>query len=328
MTNKEDRRWCVYIHTNKINNKAYIGITCNVNKRWGTNGSGYLKTNTDEFDEHPAFANAIRKYKDWDNDWDHIIFSENLTQKEAAHIEKLLIALYQTNCCRYDNPKYGYNMTDGGDGGSGRIWSEKSKQKLSESLTGHITSEETKQKISESLVGRTFSEETLRKMSVSHIGIQSGEKHPMYGKSMSEETKEKLRQVAKGRIISEETRAKMSDSQKERLKDKENHSFYGKHLSEEHRKHISESNKGRKVSDANKKAISEAQSVSVVQLSKDCEFIARYSSMTQAQQLTGIDRRQIGRCCDHKSGRKTAGGFVWMYSEDYEKLINQKEIYK
>lgn len=42
--NVEDKKYTVYIHTNKINNKCYIGITCKkLEERWRTNGSGYFK---------------------------------------------------------------------------------------------------------------------------------------------------------------------------------------------------------------------------------------------------------------------------------------------
>ena len=44
-------------------------------------------------------------------------------------MEILLIALYKSNCCKYRNPSYGYNMTDGGDGTVGRVCSEETKQK-------------------------------------------------------------------------------------------------------------------------------------------------------------------------------------------------------
>ena len=308
-----EERWCVYIHTNKINNKAYIGITKrNPEDRWGSNGCRY------NIDGQPAFAGAIKKYG-WDN-FEHIIFINNIDEDKAKYIERLLISLYKTNCTRWNNPSYGYNMTDGGDGSAGRAWSDESKEKLSKSLIGHPTSEETKRKISKANTGRTYSPEALRRMSESHIGIQAGENHPRYGKHISEETREKLRRSRTGKKTSEETKKKQSESQKKRLEKPENHPNYGKHLSEEHRRHIGESNKGKTISDETKKAISEAQSVSVVQLSKNGEFIMQYSSMLKAQEATGIDRRQIGKCCRHEKGRKTAGGFKWMYAEEYYKM--------
>lgn len=111
---KEERKWCVYIHRNKHNNKCYIGQTCKKpTRRWGKNGKKYLDRNKDGSYHHPIFARALIKYPDWNNDWEHIIFADNLTQDEANHMEMLLIALYKTNCFKYRNPSFGYNMNDG-----------------------------------------------------------------------------------------------------------------------------------------------------------------------------------------------------------------------
>ena len=90
----------IYIHINKINNKAYIGQTsCDVKLRW-QNGYNYKPCT--------HFYNAIQKYG-WDN-FKHIIFATGLTQEEANHMERLLIALYDTT-----NPKVGYNLRSGGN---------------------------------------------------------------------------------------------------------------------------------------------------------------------------------------------------------------------
>ena len=57
---------------------------------------------------------------------------------------------------------------------------------------------------------KTLSKETKRKLSK----INTGEKHPMYGKHASEETKKKISEANKGKKYSEETIQKMSDAKK------------------------------------------------------------------------------------------------------------------
>lgn len=90
--------YTVYCHTNKINNKKYIGITRqNVQQRW-RDGKGYQGQN--------KFYNAIEKYG-WDK-FNHDILYENLTEQEACEIEQFLIKYY-------DTIKNGYNTLPGGN---------------------------------------------------------------------------------------------------------------------------------------------------------------------------------------------------------------------
>lgn len=61
MVENDVKKYTVYIHVNKINNKKYIGITHqSVNDRW-KNGEGYSK--------NVHFYNSIKKYG-WNN-FDH-----------------------------------------------------------------------------------------------------------------------------------------------------------------------------------------------------------------------------------------------------------------
>ena len=118
--------WCVYMHINKINHKVYIGVAKGKpEKRWGKNGSKYSGT-------QQVFANAIKKYG-WNN-FDHKILATNLTQREAWDMEIKLISQYKSNCKRYNNPSFGYNMTDGGEGSSGFTHTEATKAKMKENI--------------------------------------------------------------------------------------------------------------------------------------------------------------------------------------------------
>ena len=101
-TQVDEKKWCVYMHTNKINGKRYIGITSKVPKyRWKSNGKGYYK--------QPRIWKAIQKYG-WEN-FKHEILLQNETFDYACKVEKCLIKHYKTR-----NEKYGYNLTDGGEG--------------------------------------------------------------------------------------------------------------------------------------------------------------------------------------------------------------------
>lgn len=108
--------WCVYLHTNKINNKKYVGITSrNPLVRWN-NGNGYTS--------NKHFFNSIKKYG-WKNGFEHEILYVNLSEEQAEKIEKELISKYHS----YDM-KYGYNQDMGGHT-SGQH-SQKTKDKISE----------------------------------------------------------------------------------------------------------------------------------------------------------------------------------------------------
>lgn len=90
----------VYKHTNKINNKIYIGITQQkLEKRW-QRGYGYK--------EQSYFYNAIKKYG-WDN-FNHELLFDGLTEEQAKEKEIELIKYYKSN-----NRKYGYNLSQGGE---------------------------------------------------------------------------------------------------------------------------------------------------------------------------------------------------------------------
>ena len=101
----EDKRiYTVYMHTNKINNKKYIGITMvSPEKRWN-NGNGYKKQ---------LFYNAIKKYG-WDN-FEHEIVLCNLTKEEAEMLEIEMIKYYKVT-----DRKFGYNQDCGGNSTGGR----------------------------------------------------------------------------------------------------------------------------------------------------------------------------------------------------------------
>lgn len=137
--------YTVYCHTNKINNKRYVGVTRQKpEKRWN-NGLGY---------QHSTyFYNAIKKYG-WHN-FSHEILYSGLNKEDAENIEKFLIKEWSLQ-----NPKYGYNIETGGN--------------LNKQLN-----EITKLKISKAKKGRKMTAEQVEKMAKHKRGVPLSEKHKL-----------------------------------------------------------------------------------------------------------------------------------------------------
>ena len=116
---QQTKQWIVYKHQNLINQKIYIGITSQAPEERWKNGNGYKL--------HCYFYRAILKYG-WDN-FSHEILYKNLSYNEACEKEKELIQQFQSNIS-----EYGYNLTKGGEGISGYSHSNKTKEKISNTM--------------------------------------------------------------------------------------------------------------------------------------------------------------------------------------------------
>lgn len=170
----EEKVYCVYMHTNKINGKKYIGQTSKKpEERYGKNGRKYIGCT--------YFYSAIQKYG-WDN-FEHEIIKENLTFEEANKLEIENIAIYDTT-----NPLKGYNLNYGGSKNKGA--NEATREKLRKSHRNYKGENHPR-------YGLHLSDETKEKISKSLLGKYKGENHPCYGKTISESQKECLREYAK-----------------------------------------------------------------------------------------------------------------------------------
>jgi hypothetical protein len=205
---------------------------------------------------------------------------ENLTESEAFNIEILLIKTIG-RIDRGTGPLT--NMTDGGEGPSGRSRSREHQEKLNALLSGKPRTEEVKAKIRAKLLGHDVSEETRNK-------IRAGNK----GKTHTEETKEiirikqtlhmtdpenrKRRSVAlKGRSILEETKIKIGNAHR------------GKTISEEQRELLRKANLGRKDSEETCKKRGAAISTRL----KDPVVRARYAEASRGRIVTEETRLKI-----------------------------------
>lgn len=301
----EEKIWKVYKHINKINNKLYIGITSNIEKRFGKNGSGYLRKNKNGDFTQPHFANAIQKYG-WEN-FEHIILYDCLTKNEANKIEKDLINKYKSN-----NPLFGYNIRAGGTNG---LLSKETKEKISKSRKGKCIGKDNPffgkhhtQEVKDFLSKNTTKSNKKRNL--------SGENNPMYNYKYTEAQLKKKSLLMKGRFVSEETKQKISEANKKYYQIHEHHCT-GTKRTEEFKKHMSEVMSNIKKDDKWRENIGKSHSPYFY---KCIETNMVYYSSGEASRCTGIDKTSIQNVTNGK--QKTAGGFHWI------KYLKKQEVLK
>lgn len=164
----------VYIATNKINGKSYIGQTI---QKLSCRISGH-KYNSITLGTRRYFYNAIRKYGFENFEWN--ILCECDTKDELDEMEYHYIKQYHTH--HLDN---GYNLSYGGEENNvGFKMSDETKEKMSRSRKGQIPW----------IKGRHHTDETKEKISICGRGDGNG----FYGKHHTDETKEKIRKVQVG----------------------------------------------------------------------------------------------------------------------------------
>lgn len=189
--------WTIYIYTFP-NNKKYIGKT----KRTMVQRQGNTQTFSG-YEHCTLLWKAIQKYG-VSQIKQEILIKEEMTDEKANELEKYYIDLYKTNVNKYNNPSYGYNLTDGGDGVSGcKPSSEQEYQRRVEQMRQNGLNHR----------GKKLTEEHKKKLSEA----KQGEKHPNYNKHLSEETKRKISIANSRENMTEKTKQKRSNSKKKAI---------------------------------------------------------------------------------------------------------------
>ena len=159
----------IYITTNLINGKRYIGQKSFSMRDWKTYlGSGNL------------FRKALKKYGE--NNFVKNIISICYSEKELNQAEYELSVYFNV----VESPDW-YNLVLGGGGNRGWHPSVKSRKKMSDAKKGKVASQETKMKMSELrrgeknyFYGKHHTEESKKKQSLLMRGRYSGINNPMY----------------------------------------------------------------------------------------------------------------------------------------------------
>lgn len=139
---------CIYLRTNFVNGKQYVGQTIDFERR---------ETEWKKGKKYSGGIIDLARDKYGVDNFSVEILKECKNQDELNELEQHYIEKFKTKV------PYGYNLTDGGGGQSGHHRSEETKKKISEALkgikvslgmTGHHHSEESKKKMSDTKKGK------------------------------------------------------------------------------------------------------------------------------------------------------------------------------
>jgi len=168
----------VYLITNRVNHKKYVGVT----KR------GYRC----RFREHISSAKcgsnnllhcAIRKYGE--SNFSVELIKSNVSTDDIGNVEQYYIEYYNS----YYKNRCGYNMTIGGNGTIGYVFTDEVKKRMSKANSGRKYTTERNERIRVAMTGRYYPDEWRRALSAARLGKFTGENNSFFGKHHTEHTK-------------------------------------------------------------------------------------------------------------------------------------------
>ena len=272
----------IYKITNNVNGKFYIGSSQNISRRW------YDHKRELRIQKHhnKYLQRAWNKYGEENFSFEIVeeCKVEELSDREQLYIEK------------YVNSDFCYNISiDTIAPMRGKKHSEEAKRKMSESRKGLMVGPKNH------MYGKHLSDEEKKKLSLAF----AGEKNPMYGKHLSDESKRKISEAHKGtkcpEYLKRRYRLEMLGS---------GNPFYGKHHSKKSLELMSKNRTGLL------KGADSPVSRKVVRISENTNEIKIYDTVTEAAKSNNAQRSHIALVC--RGERKHAGGYRWMYFEDYQ----------
>lgn len=292
---KEEKKWCVYCHTNKTNGKKYIGITSlKLYQRWRS-GKGYKG--------NEYFTRAIKKYS-WDG-FVHEVLFDNISEIEAKQKEIELIKEYKTT-----ERNNGYNITLGGSGGNGQKISKEERQRRSERMKNRILSEETKLKMSNSSKNRT-KEHYEKAGKLRRIKIVQLSRNGIFIKKWDSEKE----------ILSTLNYKSSSGISNACRRFGETYMGYCWMFYSEYIKYTEE--------EITKLIENEREDhfKKILQISKaDFSIIKEWKCAKEIENELKFKATSIRGCCKFTGSAKTIGGFIWMYKKDYYELSENEKM--
>ena len=276
----------IYKYTNKVNGKIYIGQTVNEKSRKAEHRRAYLRDSV-------AFHNAIKKYG-FSSFKYKVLFRVECSNKQdlinTLNVKEITaVKFYKSN-----DPKFGYNLTEGGAGRSGYHLSEDTKARLS-------------------ILNKGKKLPPRRKDWCENISkAQKGKKRPPLSKS----TIEKIRSKTVGQKRTSDQIARMRAGRKTPYRK----DIPWLHTPEIWRK-ISESRKGMKFSLSHRKNLSKAHIGNIPNTAKevnmyslDGKYIKTFISAQEAGRYVNCSGSLIVSCCNYKIF--SGFGYMWRYCSD------------
>lgn len=260
----------VYLVTNRVNGKMYVGITSKTpEQRWQQHVASSKLTR----DIGMPIVRAIRKYGI--DSFNVSVLETCSTFQQLCEAERRWIEELKTF------GEHGYNATVGGEGTCGRIVSDETRARLSFVHRVENLSCETRRRLTEA---------AKKRYDAGHGELMKsrrrrGKDHPRYGKPWSNARKGPLR---------EETRKKISTSHR------------GKRLSDEHKASISAALKGKRGPNLGRKfSCEQRQNISTARHMKkkpifgfdvNGEWVITYLSLKDAMKSTLLGYRTLAGC--------------------------------